>query len=166
MAPKRSQKPDDTDDNDNNYDNPTWDSNYRNLMLYLLKLKRWLPKQHKQWNNFVRFGYIVNSRQEVVCFSDTHKEDLKKGFRAGTFEAPCMAGLKGEDAEDDDDSSVDSSALTHPPSARKPKSTTPDKSTLDTPGLASAEDEQFKIAPKALASFDEEVLDTILSTLP
>ena len=164
MAPKRSQKPDDTDDNDNNYDNPTWDSNYRNLMLYLLKLKRWLPKQHKQWNNFVRFGYIVNSRQEVVCFSDTHKEDLKKGFRAGTFEAPCMAGLKGEDAEDDDDSSVDSSALTHPPSARKPKSTTPDKSTLDTPGLASAEDEQFKIAPKALASFDEEVLDTILST--
>ena len=85
MAPKRSQKPDDTDDNDNNNDNPTWDSNDRNLMLYLLKLKRWIPKQHKQWNNFARFGYIVNSRQEVVCFSDTHKESLKSGFRAGTF---------------------------------------------------------------------------------
>ena len=146
MAPKRSQKPDDTDDNDN-YDSPSWDANDRNLMLYLIKMRRWLPKQHKQFNNFVRFGYIINNRQEVMCFTDSHKEALKRGFNAGTFEKPCMAGL--EEAEDSEgDSSVDSASLTHPPSARKGK---PDKTTttpMDTPGLAEAEDEQFKIAPK------------------
>ena len=111
--PKRSQKPDDTDDNDN-YDNPNWDANDRNLMLYLIKMRRWLPKQHKQFNNFVRFGYIINSRQEVVCFSDNHKESLKKGFNAGTFDHPCMAGLKSLDESEDSegDSSVDSAALT------------------------------------------------------
>ena len=60
---------------------------------------------------------------------------------------------------------MDSSALTHPPSARKvksEKSTTP--TPKDAPGLADADDEYFKIAPKALYSFDEEVLDSILST--
>ena len=60
MAPKRNYKSDDTDDNNN--DDPSWDANDRNLMLYLLKLKRWIPKKHKQWLNFIRYGYIVNSR--------------------------------------------------------------------------------------------------------
>ena len=129
--PKQSQKPDDTDDNDN-CDNPNWDANDRNLMLYLINMRRWLPKQHKQFNNFVRFGYIINSRQEVVCFSDNHKESLKKGFNAGTFDHPCMAGLKSLDESEDSegDSSVDSAALTHPPSARKVR---PEKSTTPTP---------------------------------
>ena len=94
MAPKRNQKPDDTDDNDTD-DDPSWDANDRNLMLYLLKLKRWIPKKHKQWLNFIRYGYIVSSRQEVICFSDNHKEALKEqALVTGTFEKPCMAGLK------------------------------------------------------------------------
>ena len=52
MGPKRGTKqPADNDDSDDN-DKPTWDSNERNLMLYLLELKRWLPRQYPQLNNF------------------------------------------------------------------------------------------------------------------
>ena len=42
----------DKDDSDNRPE-PRWDSSLRNLRLYLIPLKRWLPRQHPQLNNFV-----------------------------------------------------------------------------------------------------------------
>ena len=44
--PKSRAKNVETDDKDDKEEDPEWDSNERNLMLYLLKLKRWLPRQH------------------------------------------------------------------------------------------------------------------------
>ena len=61
MAPQRNKKPA-SDDNDNSEkDDPQWDANERNLLLYLLTLKRWLPNQHPQFKNFIRHGYIRSS---------------------------------------------------------------------------------------------------------
>ena len=81
MPPKRSIKPaaDDNDDIDKETQ-PRWDANDRNLLhLYLLQLKRWLPKQHPQFNNFIRYGYIINSRQQTVVFDNDHKDKLQAG---------------------------------------------------------------------------------------
>ena len=44
------------------------------------------------------------------------------------------------------------------------KQPTPTPTKTATPGLSEARDEQFKISPKALAFFDEEVMDSILNT--
>ena len=72
MAPARGTKlPADTAEDDTDV-KPTWDSNERNLRLFLLKLSRWLPRQHTQLNNFLRYGYIINSRQQVVVFDTVH----------------------------------------------------------------------------------------------
>ena len=89
MAPKRGAKPPpDNDDSDDN-DKPSWDSNERNLMLYLLELKRWLPRQHPQLSNFLRFGFIINSRQQNVVFDIIHRQKLQDGtIEPGTFEKP------------------------------------------------------------------------------
>ena len=124
MPLPRGKKPaaDDNDDSDKDGD-PKWDANERNLLVYLLALKRWLPKQHPQFKNCIRYGYIINSRQQTIVFDDNHREELNDGVAiAGTFEDPCIAGLKHhDDSSHDSDASVDSSALTHPPSERKPK---------------------------------------------
>ena len=89
--------------------------------------------------NFVRFGYIVNSRQGVICFPDTHKEALKeRALITGTFEKSCMAGLEEEEEAESEEGSVDSSTLTHPPSARKAK---PDRSTITTRSTTTGDDD-------------------------
>ena len=106
------------DDKDDKEEDPEWDSNERNLMLYLLKLKRWLPRQHSQFNNFVRFGFIINGRQEVVVFNDKHKTELQNGsFANGTFEHPCNIGLSeasDADSESASDVSQDEGAAERP----------------------------------------------------
>ena len=89
MAPKRNATPVDADDTDDKPEEPNWDSNERSLMLYLLMLKRWLPKQRTQFNNFIRFGFIINGRQEVVAFNDTHKSELQDG--SGYAQDPSKA---------------------------------------------------------------------------
>ena len=164
MAPKRAKKPDAPDDKDDK-DDPSWDCNDRNLQLYLIPLKRWLPRQHSQLNNFLRFGYVLNSRQEVVVFDTDHKNQLQSGsFTPGTFEEPWLPAALRIDSEDESESegSVD---YTAPLSSKKvQKQPVPTPTTTATPGLADTRDEQFKISPKALASFDEEVMDSILNT--
>ena len=167
MAPKRKPKANSTDDTDDKQDDqaPTWDTNERNLMLFLLKLRRWLPKQHAQFNNFIRYGFIINGKQEVVVFNDNHRTDLQNSrLKPGTFESPCLVGVETESDEAGDEESseeeeeeIDGSA---PLSSRKLKPIT----ATTTPGLAKARDEEFKNAPKALLSFDEQVAETILST--
>ena len=78
MAPKRTNKHAESSD-DNDTDKPSWDSSERNLTLYLIELKRWLPRQHSQLNNFLRWGYIINGKQEVVVNDTDHKEQLING---------------------------------------------------------------------------------------
>ena len=163
--PKPRAKNVETDDKDDKEEDPEWDSNERNLMLYLLKLKRWLPKQHSQLNNFLRYGFIINGRQEVVVFDTDHQTDLQRGtFTAGSFEHPCNVGLGQESAESDGDSEASQDAPMQPLSARKIKPI-PSATTTTTPGLRDTGSEQFKIAPKALHSFDEELCESILSTI-
>ena len=88
MAPKRATKPAESS-NDNDTDTPTWDSSERNLTLYLIELKRWLPRQHSQLNNFLCWGYIINGKQEVVVNDTDHKEQLIDGTATrGSFEKP------------------------------------------------------------------------------
>ena len=54
MAPARGAKqPADTAEDDTDV-KPSWDSNERNLRLFLLKLSRWLPRQ---LNNFIRYSH-------------------------------------------------------------------------------------------------------------
>ena len=51
---KRTKLPADIGDkDDSDKPEPQWDSSLRNLRLYLIPLKRWLPRQHPQLNNFV-----------------------------------------------------------------------------------------------------------------
>jgi len=115
MAPKqRGAKTDTTNDSDNDK-KPSWDSNDRNLKLWLLHLKRWLPLQLKHFNNFIRYAYTINARQETVVFDNDHSDKLTKGsLEGGTFEAPCMiSNADGDASEDeyddeDDESSEDS----------------------------------------------------------
>ena len=165
MAPKRAKKPDAPDDKDDK-DDPSWDCNDRNLQLYLIPLKRWLPRQHSQLNNFLRFGYVLNSRQEVVVFDTDHKNQLQSGaFTPGTFEEPWLPAALRIDSEDESESEEGSVDVTAPLSSKKvQKQPVPTPTTTATPGLADTRDEQFKISPKALASFDEEVMDSILNT--
>ena len=168
MAPKkRAGRPADTEADTDDKTEPCWDSSHRNLRLYLLPLKRWLPRQHPQLNNFIRYGYILNGKQEVVVHNTEHQNLIQSGrFTVGTFEKPFrMPSSEEGDSSDDEEASLDSGALTHPPSARKPKSKPTTEAT--TPRERETEDgphETYKVAPKTLHSFDEEVLDTILST--
>ena len=76
MAPKRAKAVTNPDDSDDASDKPMWDSSERNLQLYLQPLKRWLPRQHPQLNNFLRYGYIINGKQETVVFDNDHKRLL------------------------------------------------------------------------------------------
>ena len=166
MAPNRgTKKPADTDDSDDDK-KPNYDCNDRNLQLFLQELKRWLPRQHSQLKNFLRYGFIINSRQEVLVFDDDHKQALQNGtLAAGTFEKPCTIGLE-DDGETSDvyDSDGDvAAALPAELSARKIRPT-PASSTSATPGLRGTPDDQYKIAPRSLASFDADVLETILHT--
>ena len=84
-------------------------------------------------------------------------------FKPGTFEEPWFpTGLRIDSSDDSDDEerSVD---YTAPLSSNKVlKQPTPTPTKTATPGLSEARDEQFKISPKALAFFDEEVMDSIL----
>ena len=65
MAPKkRAGRPADTEADTDDKTEPCWDSSHRNLRLYLLPLKRWLPRQHPQLNNFIRYGC---RRGKMVC---------------------------------------------------------------------------------------------------
>ena len=154
-----------TDDKDDKEEDPEWDSNERNLMLYLLKLKRWLPKQHPQFNNFIRYGFIINGRQEVVVFDKKQQTDLQSGdFAAGRFEHPCNVGLGTDEDEDSEDEEGDAASTTQPLSARKIRPI-PATITSTTPGLRGTGSEEFKIAPKALQSFDEELCEKILTTV-
>ena len=166
MPPKRSIKPaaDDNDDIDKETQ-PRWDANDRNLLLYLLQLKRWLPKQHPQFNNFIRYGYIINSRQQTIVFDNDHKTQLQDGrMVAASFEAPCTAGLEDASSSEDEGGSLDSGALTHPPSARKPKSKPTTEASLTGESQSGASDGEFKVAARSLNSYDEEIMETILST--
>ena len=99
MAPNRGAKtPAQTDDSDDDDKKPNYDSNERNLKLYLQRLKRWLPQQHPQLKNFIRYGFILNSRQQVCVFSTSHKDALQMGaITAGTFEKPCTIGISEEE---------------------------------------------------------------------
>ena len=161
MAPKLKGKPAELSDDDN--DKPAWDSSERNLTLYLIELKRWLPRQHSQLNNFLRWGYIINGKQEVVVQDTDHKEQLIQGTATrGSFEESfiCSRSIESDSSGDE---SVDAGAATRPLSARKirkPTTTT----TEATPGMSERTDEQDRIAPKALFSFDEQVMETILDT--
>ena len=161
MAPKHKGKPAELSDNDN--DKPAWDSSERNLTLYLIELKRWLPRQHSQLNNFIRWGYIINGKQEVVVHDTDHKEQLINGNATrGSFEKPFTRSPMLESDESDDDS-YDAGVATRPLSSRKIRQPTP-TTTEATPGLSDRADEQYRIAPKALLSFDEQVMETILDT--
>ena len=130
MAPKRATKPAESS-NDNDTDTPTWDSSERNLTLYLIELKRWLPRQHSQLNNFLRWGYIINGKQEVVVSDTDHKEQLINGSAVrGSFEKPFTRIVNESESEDDEDSDYEAPA-TRPLSARKirkPPTTTVDRS--------------------------------------
>ena len=171
MAPSRSRKAaaaaDDKDDSSDKQ--PRWDSSDRNIQLHLQALKRWLPRQHAQFNNFIRFGYIINSRQEVVVSDNDHKALLQSGALVpGTFEKPWRpveSDSDEEDSYDSADSNVSSTRL-RPLSAKKvkPKTTTTTTTPMDSPGGEEDAGEKYRIAPRALASFDEEVLETILET--
>ena len=135
MAPKRA-KAAVSDDNDDSSHKPTWDSSERNLQLYLLPLKRWLPRQHPQLNNFLRFGYIMNSKQEAVVYDNDHKDLLKSGnFQAGTFESPWFhhTSLEGERSSDEDsEASLGSSAAARVPlSTKKIKRPTDQKTIVE-----------------------------------
>ena len=156
MAPKPKAAELSDDDNDK----PSWDSSERNLTLYLIELKRWLPRQHSQLNNFIRWGYIINGKQEVVVHDTDHQNQLIQGTATrGSFEKPYLRTQAFE--SDSDDDSTDGAALTRPLSSRKIRQPT---TTEATPGLSDRSDEQYKIAHKALLSFDEQVMETILDT--
>ena len=86
--PKRSQKPDDTDDNDN-YDNPNWDANDRNLMLYLTKLRRWLPKQHKQFKVVSATFY-----RAIVGDGGSLRSSRRRRSRVRAAHATCAACIR------------------------------------------------------------------------
>ena len=67
MAPKRTPaktKADDTDDKDS-LSQPTYDNQLRNLMLFLVHLKRWLPRQVPGTSTFIKFYY------SKICFIRT-----------------------------------------------------------------------------------------------
>ena len=87
MPPKRGSKPKaDSDDNDES-DKPSYDSNERNLRLYLLEMKRWLPRKHVQLNNLLRWSFIMNSRQEVIVYDTDQQDKLQDGtIVRGSFE--------------------------------------------------------------------------------
>ena len=91
MAPKRTPakpKADDTDDTDSQ-NKPTYDNQLRNLMLFLVHLKRWLPRQVPGTSTFIKYYYILNARQQVVVLDNKHIDDIESGAEPGTFEAPC-----------------------------------------------------------------------------
>ena len=169
MAPYRGSKAAaQAADNDDN-DQPDWDSSSRNLALFLLKLKKWLPRQHASVNTFIRFGFILNSRQKVVVFDSDHKARLQAGgLAAGTFENPCqitVASLATAPA-----AAAPAAAPATAPSGSfagvaPAPSTTPSTAT-STPGLTGASDDRFVIGPETLTSFDEEVMHTIFSCIP
>ena len=101
MAPKRAKAVTNPDDSDDASDKPMWDSSERNLQLYLQPLKRWLPRQHSQLNNFLRYGYIINGKQETVVFDNDHKRLLADGsIVAGSFESPWFQ--PGEESDDEE----------------------------------------------------------------
>ena len=168
MAPQRSRKAAEADDNDDSSDQPKWDSSDRNIQLHLQSLKRWLPRQHSQFNNFIRYGYIINARQEVVVCDNDHKEQLLNGTLVpGLFEQPWQHSAAGDssDEADSEDSTDSRASALHPLSAKKIKpKPTPTPTTKDTPLDADAATEKYRVAPRALTSFDEEVLETILET--
>ena len=84
-----------------------------------------------------------------------HQNLIQSGsFTVGTFEKPFrMPSISEGESSEDEEASLDSAALTHPPSARKPKS----KPTTEATTPRETEDgprETYKIAPKTLNSFD------------
>ena len=163
MAPKRSADRKQPDDNDDNDKVPTWDSTPRNLMLYLLKLRRWLPRQHPQLMSFLRHGYILNSKQEVVVYDDKHRDKLVAGtLSAGTFERPCAVGIAAEEffeAAEEPDGEEETPASKA--SGKDKPDTTPGSSAAS---LVGKEASRFKISPEALAHFEETVVETVLDT--
>ena len=165
MPPSRPRKAAEADDKDDSSDKqPKWDSSDRNIQLHLQALKRWLPRQHAQFNNFIRYGYIINSRQEVVVCDIDHKNQLQNGsLTPGSFEEPWQLYASNTSDDEASDDSTESLGGTRPLSAKKvkPTPTTTSKDTPDEPDVAT---EKYRVAPKALASFDEEVLETILET--
>ena len=120
MAPKkRANRPADTEADTDDKTEPRWDSSHRNLRLYLLPLKRWLPRQHPQLNNFIRYGYILNGKQEVVVHNTEHRDLIHSGnIEAGTFEKPFSMPI-GSESEDESAISQDSGAASRPLSSKK-----------------------------------------------
>ena len=134
MAPSRSKPAAEANDKDDSDNKPIWDSSDRNIQLHLQALKRWLPRQHSQFNNFIRYGYIINSRQEVVVSDIDHKNRLLNGtLIQGTFERPWRREEGSDDADSDDseDGSSGSGKL-RPLSVKKVKPT-PTTEHPDTP---------------------------------
>ena len=170
MAPPRAAKTPDKDDSDDKV--PSWDSNYRNLKLWLLHLKRWLPLQLKQFNNFIRFGYIINSRLETVVFDNDHSDMLTDAsLTAGTFEQPCMVKNGDGGPSEDEDSGEEEEEEEAPEREREASAALRTTEPLSAarirrvPTSRSGKSKTHKTAPDALHSFDEEVLDMILSTI-
>ena len=168
MAPKRTASRKQTDNDDDDKQDPTWDSTPRNLMLYLLRLRRWLPRQHPKLMSYLRQGYILNSKQEVVVYDDNHKKHLIAGTVAtGTFENPCRirvsSGFEFFSPPESEESAGEEAEGEKPPDK---KATKPDKTpgTAASSALVGTEPSRFKISPEALAQFEEEVVETVLDT--
>ena len=165
MAPsKRAPKIPESDDSDDD-NKPSWDSNTRNLRLYLLKLQRWITRQHKQFPNFIRYGFTLNAKSEVIVFDDKHQEMLQDGsLPAGSFEAPCKVTNRDESSEEDASESEDE-LEEEEADTTAPLSSAAIRRHSRTPGLRGTDSSRFRIAPEALHAFDEECLNTILDTI-
>ena len=71
MAPKRGANAPELFDDSDITKRPSWDSNDRNLKLWLIHLKRWIPLQQKQFNNFIRYAYIINGAKKLLSSTPT-----------------------------------------------------------------------------------------------
>ena len=89
--PRRDAKPPSvtkTDEDSEVVPVPSWDSSGLTLMIWLLALTRYLPKELDGVKSFIRHGYIT-AKHKMVLRDKAHWDDLHTGTSAdGTYRDP------------------------------------------------------------------------------
>ena len=87
MPSTLSNNPDNQNDSDKR---PTWDTSDNQLALWLLNLKRWLPRQNTAYSTLIKHGTALDKRH-IICVSVNHVDRHRlKLIQPGTFEAPFI----------------------------------------------------------------------------
>ena len=143
---------------------PAWDSAERTLMLYLLMLIRWLPKQAKHLSLFVKRGYILDRNLKIVCIDQAHYDYIKAAATPEcSWQSPCIITSTGAIGSSSSASSTSSTGVATAAATLAGPATPSAPTTLGTPTGAAPSDAIF--SAKALEQFDDELMHFITSTI-